>query len=67
MSSQIEVVQLEHIPSRYIIHLAIFEDVRNAEFLHKQLLSRNPEFEYAFVDASVVRNLSIHERPEGSI
>ncbi|KAG9254780.1 kinase binding protein CGI-121-domain-containing protein [Emericellopsis atlantica] len=54
MSSEIEVVQLDHIPSRHVIHLALFQDVGNAEFLHKQLLSRNADFEYAFVDASVI-------------
>ncbi|KYK57967.1 Kinase binding protein [Drechmeria coniospora] len=49
-----EKVSLEHLPSEYAIHLALFREVENAAFLHQQLLGRNPAFEYAFVDASVV-------------
>ena len=50
----LEHVVLEHLPADYDIHLAFFRHVRNASFLHQQLLARNAKFEYAFIDASVV-------------
>lgn len=50
----LEKIQLEHIPPTYQVYAAFFRDVTNTEFLHTQLLSRNSEFEYAFVDASAV-------------
>ncbi|KAL2129435.1 hypothetical protein VTI74DRAFT_7809 [Chaetomium olivicolor] len=50
----LEKIDLEHIPSTYQVYAALFRDVANTEFLHAQLLSRNSEFEYAFVDASSV-------------
>ncbi|EGR52971.1 uncharacterized protein TRIREDRAFT_53259 [Trichoderma reesei QM6a] len=49
-----EIVQLEHVPSSYRIHLALFRNVKNAGFLHQQLLARNADFEYAFIDASTI-------------
>ncbi|TQV94055.1 hypothetical protein V2A60_002877 [Cordyceps javanica] len=51
---ELEVVKLEHLPDNYHIHIALFRDVKNAAFLHEQLLARNTDFEYAFVDASVI-------------
>lgn len=50
----LETVKLEHVPAKYEVNVALFRDVQNAEFLHKQLLDRNADFEYGFVDASVV-------------
>ncbi|KAL6871623.1 CGI-121 domain-containing protein [Trichoderma longibrachiatum] len=50
----VEIVQLEHVPSSYRIHLALFRNVKNAGFLHQQLLARNADFEYAFIDASTI-------------
>lgn len=50
----LEVVKLEHLPDNYTVHIALFRDVKNAAFLHEQLLSRNSDFEYTFIDASVV-------------
>ncbi|KAL2261945.1 hypothetical protein VTK26DRAFT_2953 [Humicola hyalothermophila] len=50
----LEKIQLEHIPQGYQVYAALFRDVTNTEFLHSQLLSRNSEFEYAFIDASSV-------------
>lgn len=50
----LETIQLEHVPSTHTVHIAAFKDVTNAEFLQQQLLSRNAEFEYAFIDASSV-------------
>lgn len=50
----LETITLEHLPSSHTVHIALFHDIQNAEFLHKQLLARNSDFEYAFIDASVV-------------
>ena len=54
-----ETIKLEHVPDHYVLHVALFRNVQNADFLHKQLLARNTEFEYAFIDASVVCLASI--------
>jgi EKC/KEOPS complex subunit CGI121/TPRKB len=54
MSGSLEQIALEHIPSDYVVSAALFKDVQNAAFLHSQLLARNSDFEYAFIDASVV-------------
>lgn len=53
----LEHVNLEHLPAEYNVHIALFRNVRNASFLHQQLLGRNTDFEYAFIDASVVSAL----------
>ncbi|KAI8961264.1 CGI-121-domain-containing protein [Daldinia sp. FL1419] len=53
-SNLIETIQLEHVPSTYTVLVGLFKDVTNAEFLQQQLLSRNAEYEYAFIDASSV-------------
>ncbi|KAK6700973.1 hypothetical protein SNK04_010907 [Fusarium graminearum] len=50
----LETVTLEHLPASHKVYVALFRGVKNAAFLHQQLLARNPEFEYAFIDASVV-------------
>ncbi|KAH6853100.1 kinase binding protein CGI-121-domain-containing protein [Chaetomium sp. MPI-CAGE-AT-0009] len=50
----LEKLDLEHIPPTCQIYAAFFRDVSNCEFLHAQLLSRNSEFEYAFIDASSI-------------
>ncbi|KAF5124266.1 EKC/KEOPS complex subunit [Metarhizium anisopliae] len=50
----LEALSIEHIPPSYKVYLGLFQNVHNADFLHQQLLSRNTDFEYAFVDASVV-------------
>lgn len=50
----LETIPLELIPPTHTVHAALYRDVKNAAHLHSQLLARNPEFEYAFVDASVV-------------
>ncbi|KAI1479080.1 CGI-121-domain-containing protein [Daldinia eschscholtzii] len=53
-SSLIETIQLEHVPSSYTVLIGLFKDVSNADFLQQQLLGRNSEYEYAFIDASSV-------------
>ncbi|KAM4067222.1 kinase binding protein [Hirsutella rhossiliensis] len=50
----LETVTLEHVPDSHTVLVALFRHVKNAAFLHHQLLARNPAFEYAFVDASVI-------------
>ncbi|KAH7156759.1 protein CGI121 [Dactylonectria macrodidyma] len=50
----LETIPLDHLPSSHTIHVVLFRDVKNAAFLHQQLLARNAEFEYGLVDASVV-------------
>jgi EKC/KEOPS complex subunit CGI121/TPRKB len=47
-------IHLEHLPVSHVLHVALFHAVSNAAFLHQQLLDGNSEFEYAFIDASVV-------------
>jgi hypothetical protein len=51
-------VNLEHIPTTHTVHIALFRDIKNASFLHQQLLAGNTEFEYALIDASVVSHLT---------
>ncbi|KAI0158293.1 kinase binding protein CGI-121-domain-containing protein [Xylariaceae sp. FL1272] len=50
----LETIPLEHLPASHSVHVAVFKDVKNAAFLHQQLLSRNVAFEYALIDASVI-------------
>ncbi|KAL6859741.1 hypothetical protein ACO1O0_003765 [Amphichorda felina] len=50
----LEIVVLDHLPAAYTVHIALFRNVRNAAFLHSQLLARNPDFEYGLVDASII-------------
>ncbi|KAI1415035.1 hypothetical protein F5Y13DRAFT_187722 [Hypoxylon sp. FL1857] len=53
-SGVLETIPLEHVPSTHTVHIGLFKDVTNAEFLQQQLLGRNAEYEYAFIDASSV-------------
>jgi EKC/KEOPS complex subunit CGI121/TPRKB len=50
----LETLSLEHVPSTHRIYAAFFRDVTNSDFLHAQLIARNPDFDYAFIDASSV-------------
>lgn len=61
----LETVALEHLPPSYGVHLALFRNVQNAAHLHSQLLARNADFEYGFVDASVV-SLALHSQKFGA-
>jgi len=38
----------------YPVHVGLFTHVANAAFLRSQLLDANPDFDYAFLDASMV-------------
>ncbi|PYH90507.1 CGI-121-domain-containing protein [Aspergillus ellipticus CBS 707.79] len=53
-SSLLDTIHLAHLPPSMAVHVAVYRDVQNAPFLRQQLLSANSEFEYAFIDASVV-------------
>lgn len=52
--SLLETVSLEHVPSTHSVHIALFKGVANAGHLQSQLLTRNPDFEYAFIDATTI-------------
>ncbi|GIC84622.1 EKC/KEOPS complex subunit CGI121/TPRKB [Aspergillus udagawae] len=54
MTVSLETIHLPHLPSALPIHIALYRDVKNAPFLRQQLLSGNGDFEYAFIDASMV-------------
>lgn len=53
--TMVETYRLKHLPTP--IYVALFKDVKNSSFLRTQLLAGNREFEYAFLDASVVRQV----------
>ncbi|KAI5367157.1 hypothetical protein Slin14017_G021930 [Septoria linicola] len=48
-----ETVTLPHLPD-HPLHVVLFADVQNAPFLRQQLLDGNTDFQYAFLDASVL-------------
>ncbi|KAF2205506.1 CGI-121-domain-containing protein [Delitschia confertaspora ATCC 74209] len=48
---------LPHYPS-YPIYISTFKNVENAAFLRSQLLEGNPNFDYAFLDASTILSLN---------
>lgn len=52
--AKVEAINLEHTPADKPVYVALFQDVRNAAEVKQHLLSGNGEFEYAFIDASVV-------------
>ncbi|KAH8423215.1 EKC/KEOPS complex subunit CGI121/TPRKB [Aspergillus melleus] len=54
MSASLETINLSHLPSSLPVHVALYRDLKNAPFLRQQLISGNAEFEYAFIDASMV-------------
>jgi EKC/KEOPS complex subunit CGI121/TPRKB len=52
--SQLQTFHLSHLPSSNAVHVALYQDLQNASYLREQLLAGNSEFEYAFIDASMV-------------
>lgn len=52
-------LHLAHTPPSVAIYAALFRDIKNAAFLRQQLLAGNTDFEYAFVDARMVRIVPI--------
>jgi len=47
-------LQIEHIPQSCEVYAALFRGIDNASFIQSQLIARNAEFEYAFIDASCI-------------
>ncbi|PQE31470.1 hypothetical protein CJF32_00008080 [Rutstroemia sp. NJR-2017a WRK4] len=54
MPPHLQTIALEHLPESHSIHIALYRNLRNAAFLHQQLLAGNTDFEYALIDASVI-------------
>ena len=52
--TDIQTLTLAHLPPDILVHVALYENLRNAPFLRQQLLEGNSEYEYALIDASVV-------------
>jgi EKC/KEOPS complex subunit CGI121/TPRKB len=52
-----ETITLPHLPNSPI-QVCLFNDVKNSAFLRQQLLQGNSDFEYAFLDASVLISTS---------
>lgn len=52
-----ETLTLPHLPNSPI-QVGLFKNVQNAAFLRQQLLEGNSDFEYAFLDASVLLSRS---------
>ncbi|ETN46788.1 uncharacterized protein HMPREF1541_00977 [Cyphellophora europaea CBS 101466] len=50
----VEQVSLAHIPPELAVYVALYTELENAAFLRDQLLAGNTDFEYAFIDASMV-------------
>ncbi|CAF9918596.1 MAG: hypothetical protein HETSPECPRED_003809 [Heterodermia speciosa] len=50
----IQTLSLAHLPPSLAVHVALYQEVTNASFLQQQLLLGNSDFEYAFIDASVI-------------
>ena len=51
----VQSLNLAHLPPDLAVHIALYSDLQNAPFLRDQLLQGNPDYEYALIDASVVR------------
>ena len=52
--TDVQILQLAHLPPDLLVHIALYENLRNASFLRQQLLEGNSEYEYALIDARVV-------------
>lgn len=50
----LKTLKIAHLPDDLLVHIALYENVKNAAFLQQQLLDGNTAFEYAFLDASVI-------------
>jgi Kinase binding protein CGI-121 len=51
----LETIHLAHIPPHLPIYITLYHSLQNAAFLRQQLLAGNSDFEYAFIDASMVQ------------
>lgn len=50
----LEELHLDHVPANYRVYLGLFKSVTNASHLQSQLVARNADYEYAFIDPSSV-------------
>ena len=50
----LQTLQLAHMPLELAVYVALYKDVENASHLKEQLLAGNTDFEYAFIDASMI-------------
>jgi EKC/KEOPS complex subunit CGI121/TPRKB len=57
--SNVQTFHLAHLPEDLAIHVALYKDLKNASFFRQQLISGNTDFEYAFIDASMVCQASV--------
>jgi EKC/KEOPS complex subunit CGI121/TPRKB len=55
MALKLETINIPHLPASLPVHVALYRNVQNSAFLRQQLLAGNAEFEYALIDASLVR------------
>lgn len=51
-------VELAHLPPELAVYAAYYANVENASFLRDQLLAGNTDFEYAFIDASMIISMN---------
>ena len=51
---QMENLRIEHVAEDVAVYASYFLDVSNVAFLQSQLVARNPDFEYALIDASAI-------------
>jgi EKC/KEOPS complex subunit CGI121/TPRKB len=51
--AQVRTFSVPHYPT-YPVQVGLFANVRNSAFLRRQLLEANAEFDYAFLDATMV-------------
>lgn len=49
-----ETIQLPHLPETHSLHAILFQDIENTAYLKQQLLEGNTDYEYAFLDTSVL-------------
>lgn len=50
----LKTLNLAHMPPELAVHVVLYKDVENTSFLKEQLLAGNTDFEYAFIDASMI-------------
>jgi EKC/KEOPS complex subunit CGI121/TPRKB len=54
VAEMLRTLHLAHMPPELAVYVALYKDVENASYLKEQLLAGNTDFEYAFIDASMI-------------
>ena len=54
--AQVTSLRLAHLPVDQRVHIALFDNVQSAKYLRERLLSGDRDFDYAFIDAEMVRS-----------